>query len=87
VVKSRQNYEKALRDSEEVVRLLPKNAEAYKDRASVYALQKQADKAIQNLERSFELGYRKIDHIEREPSFNSVRSDPRYIQLVRRYRR
>ncbi len=45
------------------------------------------EKALADLEKAFAAGYRDFAAIDSSPYFSSLRSDPRFQQLLRRYRR
>ena len=51
-----------------------------------YAAKGDKDKALAALQKSFEQGFRDFAAVDASPYFNSLRSDPRYQQLVSRYR-
>ncbi|HXZ10973.1 MAG TPA: protein kinase [Candidatus Sulfotelmatobacter sp.] len=52
-----------------------------------YAAKGDKDKALAALQKSCEQGFRDFAALDASPYFNSLRSDPRYQQLVSRYRR
>jgi Flp pilus assembly protein TadD len=54
--------------------------------SSIYAARGDKDKALAELEISLEKGYRDFAAIDASPYFNSLRSDPRFQQLLRKYR-
>ncbi len=54
--------------------------------SSIYAVRGDKDKALAELQLSFEKGYRDFAAIDASPYFDSLRSDPRFQQLLRRYR-
>ena len=53
--------------------------------ACSYAVLGLADKAFAALERALRLGYRDLTHLRRDPDFKSIRDDPRFVRLLRRY--
>ena len=44
------------------------------------------DEAIENLQRMYELGYRDHAYLSYMPLFDSLRNDPRFIELIRMMR-
>jgi tetratricopeptide (TPR) repeat protein len=55
--------------------------------SSIYAARGEKDKALAELQESFEKGYRDFATIDATPYFASLRSDARFQQLLQRYRR
>jgi len=53
---------------------------------AAYAAKGDKDKAFAALQKSFELGFRDFTVLDASPYFSSLRSDPRYQQLLKRYR-
>jgi hypothetical protein len=50
------------------------------------AVDGQIDEAIENLQRMYELGYREHAYLTYMPLFDSLRNDPRFIELIRKMR-
>ena len=78
-------YGRALQMDRRLVRLLPDRAIPWYNLACSYAVLGMADPAIAALQRSLELGYRLVDHLRRDPDLKSLRHDPRFIRLIRRF--
>jgi serine/threonine protein kinase len=55
--------------------------------SSYYAGAGDQEKAIATLERAFDRGFRDFAAINASPAFHSVRNDPRFQQLLQRYRK
>jgi hypothetical protein len=53
--------------------------------ACSYALLGMTDKALAALERALQLGYSHLAHLHRDPDLLSIREDPRFARLLRRY--
>jgi hypothetical protein len=54
--------------------------------SSAYAGEGNKEKALATLEKTLAQGYRDFGAIDHSPYFDSLRSDPRFQQLLRRYR-
>jgi serine/threonine protein kinase/tetratricopeptide (TPR) repeat protein len=54
--------------------------------SSIYAARGEKDKALAQLQTSLEKGFRDFAAIDASPYFASLRSDPRFQRLIRRYR-
>lgn len=78
-------YGRALQVDRRLVRLLPDRPIPWYNLACSYALLGMTDPAMSALQRALELGYRHFDHIRRDPDLKSLRHDPRFIRLLRRY--
>jgi len=74
-----------------VARLLkggePKNAIGCYFLSAAYAAKGDKEKALPALQKTFSLGYRDFAAIDASPYFASLRSDPQFQQLIRRYKR
>jgi hypothetical protein len=68
-----------------LVRLRPEKPIPWYNLACSSALLGQTDKAFAALERALRLGYSPIAHLRRDPDLNSIRDDPRFARLLRRY--
>ncbi len=55
--------------------------------SSAYAGRGDKDKALEALQKALAAGYRDFAAIDASPYFSSLRSDPRFQQLIRRYRK
>ena len=53
--------------------------------SAAYAAKGDKEKALAQLQKTFNFGYRDFTAIEKSPYFASLRSDPRFQQLVRQY--
>lgn len=78
-------YDKALRDFDEAIRIDPKYANPFHSKACAYALQGNTSAAIENLRKSIELGYTDFDQMAIDSDLDSIRSDPRYKELQKKY--
>jgi tetratricopeptide (TPR) repeat protein len=74
-----------LRVDKTIVRLLPRNPTAHYNLACRYALLKQAELALHTLRRAVELGYRDFQYIAHDADLDSIRTDPRFSQLLREF--
>ena len=55
--------------------------------SSAYAARRDKEQALAELQRAFAHGFRDFAAIDASPHFDSLRSDPRFQQLIRRYHR
>jgi tetratricopeptide (TPR) repeat protein len=78
-------YGRALQMDRRLVRLLPDRAIPWYNLACSYAVLGMTDPSIAALQRSLDLGYRHLDHLRRDPDLKSLRHDPRFIRLLRRF--
>jgi hypothetical protein len=82
---NRRDFAKALFDFHDASRLDPKLAPAFYGKACCYAVERQTERAIDNLRQSLELGYRDFDAISRDTNLNSIRNDPAYERLMKEF--
>ncbi len=54
--------------------------------ACSHSLLKQVGDAFRALSKAVELGYRDVEHMEKDSDLDNVRSDPRYAEAVRKMR-
>jgi len=78
-------YTRALQLDRRLVRLLPDRAIPWYNLACSYAVLGMTEPAVDALQRALELGYRHIDHLRRDPDLKSLRHDPRFLRLLRRF--
>ena len=55
--------------------------------SAAYAAKGDKEKALASLQATFKLGYRDFASLDASPYFSSLRTDPRFQQLVQRYRK
>lgn len=78
-------YTRALQMDRRLVRLMPERAVPWYNLACSYSVLGITDPAFAALQRALELGYRHLDHLRRDPDLKSLRRDPRFARLLRRY--
>jgi tetratricopeptide (TPR) repeat protein len=76
---------RALQLDRRLVRLTPENAIAWYNLACSYTVLGMIDPAFAALQRSLELGYRLIHRLRRDPDLKTLRRDPRFARLLRRF--
>jgi tetratricopeptide (TPR) repeat protein len=78
-------YARALQADRKLVRLLPERPIPWYNLACSYAVLGLNEPAFAALQRALELGYRHLEHLRRDPDLKSLRRDPRFARLLRRY--
>jgi tetratricopeptide (TPR) repeat protein len=78
-------YARALQLDRRLVGLIPENAIAWYNLACSYTVLGMIDPAFAALQRSLELGYRLIHRMRRDPDLKTLRRDPRFARLLRRF--
>ena len=78
-------FNRALQADLQLVRLRPDKPIAWYNLACSYALLGMVERAFEALERSLRLGYRHMHHLRRDPDLKSLRRDPRFARLLRRF--
>ena len=78
-------YSRANQLDRRLVRLLPEDCVAWYNLACSYAMLGMPDPAFSSLQRAFELGYRCQERLRRDPDLKSLRDDPRFLRLIRRF--
>jgi tetratricopeptide (TPR) repeat protein len=81
----KESFDKAIADFTEAARFDPKDQLAHYHKARCYARQGRTDSAIESLTQSLELGYRNFDHLAKDSDLDSIRDDPRYQTLLKKY--
>jgi tetratricopeptide (TPR) repeat protein len=79
-------YEEGLEVDRRLCRLQPDEPIAHYNLACSLALLGRADDAIEEIERSIDLGYDDLEHLVKDRDLRSIRQHPRFDELVRRLR-
>jgi tetratricopeptide (TPR) repeat protein len=82
---ARGEYARALQLDRRLVRLAPDDAIAWYNLACTYAVLGMIDPAFSALGRSLELGYRFLGRLRKDPDLKTLRRDPRFLRLLRRF--
>ena len=80
----RKQYDKGLRVDERLATLKKDDPIVHYNLACSYALLKQVDPAFRALSKAVGLGYRDVEHMQRDEDLDGIRSDRRYTDLVAR---
>lgn len=80
-------YEKGLLVDMRLSHLRPKDPLVHYNLACSYALLKNADAALDTLEKAIELGYDDIRHLEKDKDLEPLRADVRYRRLVEKIKK
>jgi tetratricopeptide (TPR) repeat protein len=78
-------YARALQLDRRLVRLVPDDAIAWYNLACTYAVLGMIDPAFSALQRSLEVGYRFFERLRQDPDLKTLRRDPRFLRLLRRF--
>ena len=78
-------YVRALQIDRRLVRLLPDRPIPWYNLACSYAVLGMTEPAFSALHQALELGYRHFGHLRRDPDLKSLRHDPRFPRLLRRF--
>jgi tetratricopeptide (TPR) repeat protein len=78
-------FARALQLDRRLVRLVPDDSIAWYNLSCSYAVLGMIDPAFSALQRSLELGYRFLDRLRQDPDLKTLRRDPRFLRLLRRY--
>jgi tetratricopeptide (TPR) repeat protein len=78
-------YEDGLRVDRKLTQLQPTNPIAHYNFSCSLSLLGKVDEALEELEKSFRLGYREYNHIVSDPDLDNVRRDRRFSELIERY--
>ena len=82
---ARGEYARVLQLDRRLVRLVPDNSIAWYNLSCTYAVLGMIDPAFSALGRSLELGYRYLHRLRKDPDLKTLRRDPRFIRLLRRF--
>ena len=70
-----------------IVRAAPENVTAHYNLACTYSLWGKTDQALEALEQALERGFDDFEHIDDDPDLDPLRADPRFAQLLARFRK
>ncbi len=80
-------YDEAERLSLDAVRTLPQVALGYYNLACAQSRQKKSDQALASLALAVQHGFNQAEWLGRDPDFESVRTDKRFVELLEKARR
>ncbi len=83
--RAKKEYDNAIRDFDEAIRLDSKMTMGYYGKAACLVVQGKKDEGLDSLRQAFDNGYRNIKALANDHAFDSVRNDPRYEELVKKY--
>lgn len=75
-------YEKGLNVDLKLAELKPANPLVHYNLACSYSLLGNTDAAINTLKKAIDLGYKDVEHLERDSDLINIRSDKRYKELI-----
>jgi tetratricopeptide (TPR) repeat protein len=78
------NYPKSIHHFEIARRINPKDTLTLYNLACAYALHGKKDEALSALEGSVEAGFDDSKHMMADPDLESIRDDPRFLEIIRR---
>lgn len=80
-------HDKALEIDQRLSGLLPADSTVHYNLACDYSLLKNAQSCLETLDKALKLGYRAFKHMEKDPDLEFIRQDPRYKELLLKYRK
>ena len=75
-----------LPQSQKNLKFKPNDVGAYYGKSSIYALQLKTDLAIENLKIAISLDQKCQEMVKRDPSFEKIRNDRRFVNLIEQER-
>jgi tetratricopeptide (TPR) repeat protein len=78
-------YGRALQIDRRLVRLVPEDSIAWYNFACSFAALGMMEAALSALQKALELGYHDAARLRRDPDLKSLRRDPRFARLLRRF--
>jgi tetratricopeptide (TPR) repeat protein len=78
-------YGRALQIDRRLVRLAPEDPVVWYNLACSFAVLGMIEPAFSTLQNALELGYRNAGRLRRDPDLKSLRRDPRFARLLRRF--
>ena len=79
-------YDKAIEMMDSIIARNEDRAGSYYDAACLYARMDRKQKALEYLEKSLELGYRRFAHIARDQDMDNIRDMDEFKALIKKYR-
>lgn len=79
-------YDKAIEMMDSIIAREEDRAGSYYDAACLYSLMDNKQKALEYLEKSLELGYRRFAHIERDQDMDPIRDMEEFKALILKYK-
>lgn len=80
-------YDKAIEIMDSIIAKNEDRAGSYYDAACLYARMGQKQKALEYLEKSLELGYRRFAHIDKDQDMDTLREMDEFKALIKKYQR
>lgn len=77
-------YEEGLKLDQRLVKLRPEDPLAHYNLACSYSLLGNLDAAFEALEKAVALGYKDLEHLQKDRDLNNLREDVRYQELLDR---
>lgn len=77
-------YEKGLNVDVKLAELKPADPLVHYNLACSHSLLGNTDAAINTLKKALDLGYKDVEHIERDHDLNNIRADKRYKELIKK---
>ncbi len=81
----KKRFEESLQVDRRIIRLCPSDPMAHYNLACGHALLQQPEQAIATLRKAIELGYRDFSFIRQDHDLDSIRKDPRFRKLLRKF--
>lgn len=79
-------YQKALDVISSLIQRKPRDAGLNYNRACALSMLGNTEQALRSLEKSFEYGYRKFEHIDKDTDLDTIRRLPEFVKLIDKYK-
>ena len=80
-------YKKGLEIDKKLARLKRDDETVYYNLACSYALLEMPNEAFRALDKSIDLGYHDLVHLQKDPDLNNIKTDSRFTEIVTQFKK